>query len=46
MMSRDSELMMLIVGIIKAKDPPTTVGSRVPNVVWNNVLMPDTNKMV
>jgi hypothetical protein len=43
---RLSELIIVIVGIMKAKEPPTIVGKRVPKVVCRSVLMPDTNKIV
>ena len=41
-----SEFTIATIGMMKAKEPPMTVGSRVPNVVWNSVLMPDTNRIV
>lgn len=31
---------------MKAKEPPTIAGRRVPKVVCKSVLMPDTNKIV
>lgn len=43
---RDESPIMYKIGTTYAKDPPTTVGRRVPNNACKRVLMPETNSIV
>lgn len=40
MVAREGSWMIEIIGTMKAQDPPTTVGNRVPKSVCKNVLIP------